>query len=491
MKKLIFLSVAILLISSLYNCQSGGAGEPLIEVDTPETPNPFAAFDSAKVTYASYCAGCHGAQMQAFVDRKWKHGNSDAQLAMSIANGYDDAGMPAFGQVLAKAELDELVAYLQVGIEQVEKYGFDDVKVLSDTFQSESLNFYVETVAEGMDVPYSMDFLPGGDMLVTDRGGKVYRVEPSSQSDGMTSAGKTTELSGVPTVKAKGQGGMHHVLLHPDFANNQYVYLSYGALKKDGLNKLTTTKVTRHKLDGTTLSDETTILEALPYTDKAYHFGSVMHFDDDGHLFVTVGDRGERDVNPQDLSRFGGKVHRVNDDGSIPSDNPFVNEANAVKSIYSYGHRNPQGLDIHPSTGAIWEHEHGPRGGDEINISEPGLNYGWPVISYGLNYNGTTFTNLLEKEGMEQPLHYWTPSIAPSGMTFVTSDKYGDWKGNLLVGSLRYKYLNLVRLDGPRVVSEEPLMRNIGRLRFVTEGPDGFIYVGVEDPGRVLRLRPL
>jgi len=248
------------------------------------------------------------------------------------------------------------------------KYGFQDEAVESDTFQSASLNFYVETVAEGMDVPYSMDFLPGGDMLVTDRGGKVYSVDPS---------GKTTPLSGVPEVRAKGQGGMHHVLLHPDFERNKYVYLSYGALKKEGGKKLTTTKVTRHKLEGTTLSDETLILEALPYTTAGYHFGSVMHFDAAGHLFITVGDRGERDVNPQDLSRFGGKIHRVNDDGSIPTD----------------------------------------------------------------------------------------------------------------VGSLRYKYLNLVRLDGERVVSEEPLMKNIGRLRFVKEGPDGFIYVGVEDPGRILRLR--
>lgn len=481
-KLLLQLSLALLLVATFYNCQSGAAGNDSFVEPIPETPDPFAAFDSAKVTYTTYCASCHGVQMQAFVDRKWKYGKSTAELTTSIVNGFPDAGMPPWGEVLAKAEIDELVAYIQAGIEQVEKYGFEEATVLSDTFQSKDLSFYIETVAEGMDVPYGMDFLPGGDMLITDRGGEVYRVNPS---------GEKTELTGVPEVRAKGQGGMHHVLLHPNFASNQYVYLSYGALKKEGGKKLTTTKVTRHKLDGTTLSEETQILEALPYTDAGYHFGSVMHFDAAGQLFITVGDRGARDVNPQDLSKFGGKVHRVNDDGSIPADNPFVTNDTAVASIYSYGHRNPQGLDIHPTTGAIWEHEHGPRGGDEINISQPGKNFGWPVISYGLNYDGTTFTNLLEKEGMEQPQHYWVPSIAPSGMTFVTSDKYGDWQGNLLVGSLRYKYLNLVRLDGEQIVSEEPLMKNIGRLRFVTEGPDGFIYVGVEDPGRVLRLRPM
>ncbi|MFK8056010.1 MAG: PQQ-dependent sugar dehydrogenase [Saprospiraceae bacterium] len=482
MKKLVLLSISVLLLVSFYNCQTGGAGTAAVEVAIPETPDPFAAFDSAKVTYTTYCASCHGVQMQAFVDRKWKNGSSAAELGTSIYNGFPDAGMPAWGQVLAEAEIDELVAYIQAGIVQVEKYGFADVAVMSDTVQTKSLTFTIETVVDGMEVPYSMAFLPGGDMLVTERGGEVFRVDPS---------GKTTELTGVPAVRAQVQGGMHNVLLHPDFANNQYVYLSYGALKKDGGKKLTTTKVSRYKLEGTKLTEEMTILEALPYSKLGYHFGSVMHFDAAGQLFITVGDRGERDVNPQDLSRYGGKIHRVNDDGSIPTDNPFVKNDTAITSIYSYGHRNPQGMDIHPTTGAIWEHEHGPRGGDEINISLPGKNYGWPVISYGLNYDGTTFTNLLEKEGMEQPQHYWVPSIAPSGMTFVTSGKYGDWKGNLLVGSLRYKYLNLVRIEGERIVSEEPLMKNIGRLRFVTEGPDGFIYAGVESPGRVIRLRPL
>jgi glucose/arabinose dehydrogenase len=181
----------------------------------------------------------------------------------------------------------------------------------------------------------------------------------------------------------------------------------------------------------------------------------------------------------------------MHDDGSIPSDNPFIDSIGAVKSIYSYGHRNPQGIAFHPITKDLWEHEHGPRGGDELNRIKPAVNYGWPVISYGLNYDGTTFTNLLEKEGMEQPVHYWTPSIAPSGMTFVTSDKYGDWENNLLVGSLRFKYLNRVVIEDGKVIKEEMLLKNIGRLRNVNIGPDGYIYVSVEKPGYVFRLIPV
>ena len=472
----------LLCVSLTFACERGPAPLETAGTEQSESDDPFAGFESAAQTYATYCASCHGQQMQAFVDRRWQNGNSAAQIRKSIAEGNADAGMPAFGEVLAEAELDELVAYIQAGIAYVDQYGFTGQTTASDTLRSQDLSGVLEVVVDGLDIPYSMDMLPGGDMLVTDRDGRVLRV---------TADGTKTELAGVPQVRARGQGGMHHVLAHPNFADNQYIYLSYAAAKTENGKEVTTTKVTRHKLQGNQLSDEVVILEALPYTQAQHHFGSVMHFDAAGKLFITVGDRGDRDVNPQDLSRFAGKVHRVNDDGSIPADNPFVNDAAAVPSIYSYGHRNPQGLDLDPATGRIWEHEHGPRGGDEINIVEAGKNYGWPVISYGLNYDGTTFTNLLAKEGMEQPVHYWTPSIAPSGLAFITSERYAPWQGDLLVGSLRYQYLNLVHLEGTQVAGEEKLLQNIGRLRFVTEASDGFIYIGVERPGRVLRLRPL
>ncbi len=216
-----------------------------------------------------------------------------------------------------------------------------------------------------------------------------------------------------------------------------------------------------------------------------------MAFDPEGYLYFSVGDRGNRDENPQNLDNHCGKIHRIHDDGSIPDDNPFVSEEGAMPSIYSYGHRNPQGMAVHPTTGAIWTHEHGPRGGDEVNIIRKGDNYGWPVISYGINYDGTSFTQITEKEGMEQPLHYWVPSIAPCGAAFVASDRYPGWEGDFLVGSLRFEYLNRCQINGDEIASEEILMENIGRLRSVATGPDGYVYVGVEDPGAIYRLMPM
>lgn len=277
------------------------------------------------------------------------------------------------------------------------------------------------------------------------------------------------------------------VILHPDFENNKYIYISYASSEGEGDGG--NTAIARAKLNGNTLTDLEVLYKATPNTRRGQHFGSRLVFDKDGYLFFTIGERGDRDTNPQDITRDGGKTYRINDDGSIPEDNPFVNDADAKKAIYSYGHRNQQGMTLHPDTKEIWTHEHGPRGGDEINIVEPGKNYGWPVISYGVNYSGTKFTDLTEKEGMEQPLHYWVPSIAPSGMAFIDSDKYGDWEGNLLVGSLKFNYLDMCTIKNGKVVEEERLLNDIGRVRSVEQGPDGYIYVGVENLGIVKLIR--
>ena len=442
--------------------------------------------------------------MVAFTDRRWQHGNSDAELRHSIAVGYPDAGMPAFGEALTETELTALVAYIQTGIAEVERYGFERERLRTDTFSGAGLTFHLDTVARGLGVPYSLAFLPEGDLLVPDRDGTLWRVPGAFAKTAQASAttaqasAKTTRMAAprkiddVPRVRARGQGGLHHVLLHPGFARNGWLYLSYSAVLPEGDSDLTTTKVTRYRLVGDRLTEPLDILEAEPYTRRGHHFGSAMAFDREGYLYITVGDRGEENVNPQSTARYGGKVHRLRDDGSVPPDNPFVGVDMALASVWSYGHRNPQGIAIHPTTGEVWTHEHGPRGGDEINVARRGRNYGWPVISYGINYDGTTFTNLLAKPGMEQPLHYWVPSIAPSGLAFVTTDRYGaHWRGAALVGSLRFKYLDLVRLDGERVTGEEALMKNIGRLRYVAEGPDGYVYVTVEEGGYVFRLVPV
>ncbi len=445
-----------------------------------EAVDPMMA--KAEENYTLLCSSCHGEQMQAFVDRRWKHGKGAEELYKSISEGYTDAGMPGWAASLPEEDIKGLVSYIEKGIVEVDKYGFEAESLQSDTIVSEALTFRLDTVASGFYIPWGMAVLPNGEFLVTERSGPMYRVDKE---------GNKTLIENLPTVRNRDQDGMHEVVLHPDFDNNQLIYLSYANLKVESGDSLTTTMVTRYKLEGNTLTEPLQILEALPYTAAQYHFGSMMTFDQEGYLYVTVGDRGARDINPQNLSLAAGSVHRFNDDGSIPEDNPFVGVDTAVASIYSYGHRNPQGIAVHPETGEIWTHEHGPRGGDELNRIQAGKNYGWPVISYGINYDGTIFTSDLEKEGMEQPVHYWVPSIAPSGLAFVTSDKYGDWKGHALVGSLRFKYLNLCRMEGNKVVDEEMLMKNIGRLRNVEQGPDGYIYICVARPGYVFRLVPI
>lgn len=457
----------------------------------PKTSNSVSSEEEEKIdtlmllaeeTYSAFCSGCHGQQMEAFVDRKWKHGKTPEEIKYSIINGYSEAGMPAWGSAFDSVKIDALVAYIQTGIENVEKFGFKAKKLESDTVETDHYTIVLDTVFQGIERPWHMEWLPNGDMLVTERSGTLYRVK---------SDGSSSEITGVPKVRVKGQDGLFSVLLHPNYEENNWLYLSYSNLQVNGKDSLTTTVISRFLLSGNMLSDKKLILEADPYTNKQVHFGARMAFASDGTLYITVGDRGERDVNPQDLSRMPGKIHRVNDDGTIPNSNPFIGIDSVKSSIYSYGHRNPQGLAFHPETGLLWQHEHGPRGGDEINIIRPGKNYGWPVISYGINYNGTIFTSELEKEGMEQPQHYWVPSIAPCGMTFVTSDRYPDWKGNILAGSLRFQYLNRCEIVGDKVVYEEKMLPKVGRLRSVEEGPDGFIYISVEKPGYVFRLIPL
>ncbi|NJB86482.1 glucose/arabinose dehydrogenase [Lewinella marina] len=337
-----------------------------------------------------------------------------------------------------------------------------------------------ETVFNFEDIIWGFTWLPDGRILATVKDGRLLLVEGDS----------ATQVSGVPEVRDAGQGGLLDVLLDQDFATNRYVYLSYSRSEEDGATGFTS--VGRGKLseDGTRLEEFTSLYDGGPATDKGQHFGSRMVWGpNDGHLYFTIGDRGNRDENPQDSTRDGGKVYRITADGDIPEDNPFAGTPNAKEAIYSLGHRNPQGLAVHPTTGKIWEHEHGPRGGDEVNVIEPGKNYGWPVITYGINYDGSQITPEVGMSGMEQPLHYWVPSIAPSGMAFVTGDRYPGWEGDLLVGSLKFSYIKLVHLNGDEVTGEQELIKNTGRVRDVRMGPDNYIYASVEGTG-IVRVVP-
>jgi aldose sugar dehydrogenase len=444
-----------------------------------ETPSKIE--ETPQKNYQTYCASCHGEKVEMFVDRIWKHGNRKADLVASITNGWPDKGMPTWKEVLKPTEVEAIAEMILNGIEEGKKYRFSD-KPKSNVFEQEDFKVKLDTIAYGLQNPWGMAFLPNDEMLVTDRNGYMYRIDNKRVK---------TKLTGVPKVHAEGQGGLLDVILHPKYAENNLIYISYSLPKKTDSGTVATTAIMKAKLVGNTLVEQKNIFVAEPYFNTQYHYGSRMQFDKKGFLFFTVGERGKEKVNPQDLGSDCGKVHRINDDGSIPTDNPYVKTKGARPTIYSWGHRNPQGLIINQETGVIWETEHGPRGGDELNIIKKSVNYGWPVISYGINYDGKPITNLTEKKGLEQPQHYWIPSIGPSGATFITGDKYKGWKGNLLMGSLRFKYLNRVVLENNKVVKEEILLKNVGRLRDVKMSPDGFIYVCVEEPGFVFKVVPI
>ena len=336
-------------------------------------------------------------------------------------------------------------------------------------------SYTTELVVDGIDIPWGIDFLPDESMLVTEKSGTLYHIVN----------GKKTAIKNVPAVYNRGQGGLLDIKVHPDCKNNNFIFITYAS--EEGEGKGGNTALIRAELKNNTLENIKTLYKATPNTTRGQHFGSRIVIDHQGFIFFTIGERGNRDENPQDITRDGGKLYRLHIDGSVPKDNPFVGKENAKEAIWSYGHRNPQGMEINPETNTIWLHEHGPKGGDEINIPKKGLNYGWPSITYGKNYSGTTITKDTSKPGMEQPVFYWVPSIAPSGMSFVTSDKYPNLKGNLLSGSLKFQYLEHNILDGENVTKRERLLKDIGRVRSVEEGPDGFIYIGVESKG-ILKL---
>lgn len=437
---------------------------------------------TAQKNYKNFCAGCHGEKMDAFVDRDWKYGTTREDLFKGIKLGYPDGGMPAYDSAFNSEEIYALADYIIAGIKNRKRYDFSSAGIQKNLFVSENQNVKLDTIVKGMGSPWSMAFLPNNEMLVTEKSGKLYRVKKDRSLQ---------VISGSPQVTAEGQGGLLDVILHPDFKKNNLVYISYSAVKKEGTVTLATTAIMRAKLNGNKLEQQRIIFEALPYSRTRHHYGSRMVFGKDGLLYFSVGERGNEKENPQSLQNDLGKIHRIKDDGSIPATNPFVNKPGSKASIFTYGNRNPQGLTMQPGTGAIWSHEHGPRGGDEINIIGAAKNYGWPAISYGINYNGKIITDKTAMDGMEQPLLYWIPSIAPSGMAFVTGNRYKGWKGDLLVGSLRFKYLNRCKIKDGKVVSEEMLLKNIGRLRDVRMAPDGFIYVAVENPGFIFKLIPV
>ena len=356
----------------------------------------------------------------------------------------------------------------------------DVLSVHSEVIKTLNQDIKVSVLVSGLEHPWGIAFLPGGDILVTERPGRL-RIIREGQLD-------PKPIAGLPVISARGQGGLLDIALHPKYDENKLVYFSFSGPGNNGVG----TEVARGKLFNNRLEDVQIIFRMQPKSGSGRHFGSRIVFDPDGYLYITLGDRGDRE-RAQLPDDHAGSVIRLYDDGQVPSDNPFVGKTGWLPEKYTLGHRNIQGAAIHPKTGALWVNEHGPQGGDEINIIGAGTNYGWPVITYGVNYViGTKIGEGTHKPGLAQPVYYWVPSIAPSGMTFYTAEKFPDWHGDLFVGALKDQMLVRLRLEGDSVLNEERLLKNqLGRIRAVAQGPDGYLYLLTDEKnGALVRLEP-
>jgi aldose sugar dehydrogenase len=342
---------------------------------------------------------------------------------------------------------------------------------------ADSLKVTAEKLYTEFRNPWGMAWLPDGRLLVTERSGEILVFKDNKYTG--------TKLTGVPKVFAEGQGGLLDIKLHPDYNRNKWIYIAYSKPVEGGA----TTAIMRCKIQGNELVEKKDIFLAKPFIKANFHFGSRIVFDKKNFLYFAAGERGTQ-PKVQELDNDHGKIHRIYDDGRVPNDNPFVSVKGAKPTIWSYGHRNPQGMVYDASTDRIWAIEHGPKGGDELNLIEKGKNYGWPKTSYGINYNGTVLTEFKEMEGVTNPTRYWVPSIGPCGMTIVTSDKYPGWKGNLIVGALALRHIARVQLNGKEYAGEQKLFQDMARFRHVEQGPDGYLYAITEGPGLLIRIVP-
>ncbi|MEK0430503.1 MAG: Soluble aldose sugar dehydrogenase YliI precursor [Gemmatimonadota bacterium] len=364
-----------------------------------------------------------------------------------------------------------------------------------DIERSQRHDFKIVTVADGLVSPWSMAFLPGGDILVTERGGTLRIIRGGALLP--------TPVPGVPAVRVGGQGGLLDVVAHPRFAENHFIYLSFSKPSEDGTQGATA--VVRARFENDRLSDVREIFVARNWSRGMAHYGSRLAFDRDGYLFITLGDRQVLPAGPidsllkhpaQDLGTHHGKVIRLHDDGRVPADNPFVNTPGALPEIWSYGHRNVQGIAVHPTTNQVWTDEHGPQGGDELNLDEAGKNYGWPVIGFGVNYrSGSNIHIGTTRQGMEQPVNVWVPSIATSGLVIYSGDRFPEWKGSFFVGGMAGQRLVRLEIDGRTVKRIENLVQDRGRVRAIRQGLDGYLYIAFEDagggPSKLVRLEPV
>ncbi|HET7219730.1 MAG TPA: PQQ-dependent sugar dehydrogenase [Vicinamibacterales bacterium] len=451
-------------------------------------------------TYAQFCASCHGPTLQggsatSLVDDDWKFGSDDASITAIIREGRPGTAMVAFKEILNEDQIRQLLYYIRT--QAALQKGKPETKVDPEghIVKSEKQTVKFEIVAKDLETPWGIAFLPDKRMLVTERPGRLRIVDKGKVLPAIT---------GTPAVWERQDGGLFDVEVDPNYSRNGWIYLSYSeplegfklpepdpaaaAAQPGGRGNQppsipSMTVIVRGKIRNNAWVDQQVLFRGSTdlYTTANFHYGSRFVFDRQGHLFYSIGDKGKPE-DAQDLSKPTGKIHRINADGSIPKDNPFVNREGAVPSIWSYGHRNPQGLAFDPLTNKLWETEHGPTGGDELNLIEPGKNYGWAVVSNGLQ-PGITKS---EAPGMESPKTTWTPTIAPAGIVFYNGNRYPGWKNSLFVCGLGGQQLRRIEIQNDAVVKQEVLFNEFGRVRDIIIGPDGYLYVSLSLPGQRL-----
>lgn len=461
----------VMLVSSfvlLLGC-SAASNEPTL-VSSALSANA----SNGRMLYQAQCASCHGENLKGglgsnLVDNVWQYGGGDSEILNVISTGITDAGMPAFGDMLNSSDMNDVLAFMRDAQNLKTTPAVDHVPSVNNKVK-------IEDWITGLDEPWGFVFTAPDHAIVTEKSGNLRVIQNGTLLE--------APVAGTPTVTHRGQGGLLDVALDPDYSNNGWVYLAYS---DPASGKKAMTKIVRGRINDMHWTDQDTLFEAHPehYVNSRVHFGSRITFDKDGYLYFSIGDRGKKSQ-AQDLTRPNGKIHRIYKDGRIPTDNPYVGQAGVYESIYAYGNRNPQGLIIHPATGVLWETEHGPKGGDELNAIRKGVNYGWPKISYGRNYNGSELTPHTSLPGMAQPASHWTPSIAVCGLDVYAGDVFPEWQGRLLAGSLRNQSLRLIDVSGETYKSEMILLEGQGRIRDVTTGPDGYIYVAL--PSKIIRL---
>jgi glucose/arabinose dehydrogenase len=434
-----------------------------------------------KDIYMKYCATCHGKDLnggmaKSITDGIWQFGANDVEIFKHIEEGIPKRGMPGFKESLSEEDIEEIIVFLR----QEESIQKNKAKRDPQKAGNRKYNILIKTWIDDLDFPWALDFIDKKTALITERPGHLRIVKNGILQE--------EPVKGTPRVLHEGQGGLMDVAVDPEYKNNGWIYLSYSHEQEEN-DDLTMTRIVRGKISNNTWVEQQILFQAMPehYSDTRHHYGSRIVFDKKGYLYFSIGDRGARHQ-AQDITRPNGKIHRIHKNGKIPDDNPFVKEKNAVTSIFCYGNRNPQGLAVHPQTDQVWETEHGPMGGDEVNLILSGKNYGWPEVTYGLNYDGTVISKYTEKPGMEQPVLQWTPSIAVCGLDFYTGNLFPKWKNDLIVGALRYEQVRILEIENNRVVDEQIILSDYGRVRDVTCGPDGAIYVILNEPDKILRL---